>query len=323
MNRDLIFTAYSDLAKAALPPEKLEQWAREGPDLHVVAQDTSGTIVARCSIWFRATPPLENECPGVIGHFEADDRDSGTTVLENASQRLAGEGCTCAIGPMNGNTWQKYRLVIDPGIEPPFFLEPQNAELDVAAFRGAGFEEFALYSSAKVLLPAPADPRLEPARERLANNGVKIRELNVENFEQELREIHALSLEAFRHNLLYTDLTWSDFQHEYRPVQQILDPRFCLMAECDGMLVGFLFALPDLGGLPDRLVAKTLACDSAREFAGLGAVLVEELHRRAEAAGYRQVIHALEFEGNRSRNLSRRYGSTIRRYALFRRGLGS
>ena len=57
--------------------------------------------------------------------------------------RLAAERCTIAIGPVDGNTWQRYRLITEPGTEPPFFLEPDNPDAWPGQFTAAGFTPLA------------------------------------------------------------------------------------------------------------------------------------------------------------------------------------
>jgi len=321
MNTPFVYSESEAMLWTGLPESDIERMRRESPDRFTSLTDATGRTVARCSLWHRSPPALAGEVPGIIGHFSAESPEAGAYLLEQASATLAQFGCTRAIGPMDGNTWRKYRLVVDHGTEPPFFLEPWNPAGDVACFRESGFHEFARYHSAKVPLPAPRDPRLDRVRSRLGSAGVLFRELDLANFETELRAIHALSLRAFRHNLLYTDLDWEGFHAQYEPVKPLLNPRYSLLAEREGILVGYLFGLPDVGGQSDRLVAKTLACDTTRDYAGLGAVLTELLHARAEQDGFEQVVHALEYEGNRSTNLTRRYGEVIRRYALFAKEL--
>ena len=60
-----------------------------------------------------------------------------------------------------------------------------------------------------------------------------------------------------------------------------------------------------------------------RAQAGLGAVLLAEVHAVAGRLGYQRAIHALMHETNPSRNLSAHYAGAIRRYTLFKRSLAS
>src|SRR5689334_5383125 len=106
---------------------------------------------ARCSCWWSTghtlnTDRIEHvERVGIIGHYFADDADAGTRVLNDACAQLAAHGCTIAVGPMDGNTWRSYRLVIERGSEPPFFLEPDTPDAWVSHFTAAGFDTLANY----------------------------------------------------------------------------------------------------------------------------------------------------------------------------------
>jgi adenine deaminase len=75
----------------------------------------------------------------VIGHYGATQEGDGVAVLEAALGELARRGCTFAVGPMDGNTWRRYRLVTDRGTEPPYFMETTNPDDWPAHYAAAGF----------------------------------------------------------------------------------------------------------------------------------------------------------------------------------------
>ena len=138
------------------------------------------------------------------------------------------------------------------------------------------------------------------ARERLERAGVVVRDLRMEDFEEELRAIHGLSLVAFANNFLYTPIGEEEFVGMYEAVREAVAPRFVKLAEADGELAGFAFALPDAGGDARTLVMKTLAARPERRFGGLGALLMEESLSSAREAGMTRCVHALQHEGNSS-----------------------
>src|SRR5258708_2255008 len=121
-------------------PEQLAPWAGSGllwpfrpedlvthqPDAHWLGLNSDGCPTARCSLWWQQTPFFSGHRVGLIGQYAAADFSAARALLDYACNQLQQHGCTLAIGPMDGNTWRRYRLVTDPGTRPAFFLEPSH-----------------------------------------------------------------------------------------------------------------------------------------------------------------------------------------------------
>ena len=303
---------------------------------NILAHRAEGHVAAegaRCSWWLDTAPPLVGERPGVIGHFAATSAEAARAVLDRACAELAARGATVALGPMDGNTWRRYRWVTDSALdEPPFLMEPTTPPTYPAWWREAGFGPLATYQSALITRLDTIDPRLSRVRERLVAEGVTIRtlpssaDLTSARFETELRALHAVSLVSFAHNFLYTPLPESEFVAQYLPYREKIRPEFVFVAEHAGRCVGYMFSLPDFlraarGDPLDTLILKTAAILPGRAYAGLGALLAEMTHHAARAAGFTRVIHALALDDNPVTNITARHGSVMRRYALFSRRL--
>jgi GNAT superfamily N-acetyltransferase len=306
-----------------LPPDLLK---RHEPNSHWVLLNENQAIAAYCSLWWNNTPPYLNHRLGVIGHYATHDAESAGLLLNHACQELGARDCTMAVGPMDGNTWRRYRLLSQRGTEPIFFLEPDNPSDWCDQFRDAGFIPLATYSSALTADLSQTDPRLQRVEMRLQDLGVEVRSLNLQNFQQELQHIYQLSLISFRHNFLYTPIEAVEFVDQYSQIRPYVQPDLVLMAEHNNKLVGFLFAIPDLlqakrGELINTVIIKTVAVLPGRLYAGLGNVLVARVQAIAHQLGYTRAIHALMHDANNSRNLSSRYAHTIRRYTLFAKEL--
>lgn len=323
-----VFTG-DTLAAAATLPGPTPDYAPGA----VLAHRAEGHVAcdgARCSWWLDTAPPLAGERPGVVGHFAAVSAEAARAVLDRACDELARRGATVSIGPMDGNTWRRYRWVVEPGAEPPFLMEPWNPPAYPEWWRAAGFATLATYQSALVTRLDTRDPRLERVRERLAADGVAVRTLprglDPAAFAAELRALHAVSLVSFAHNYLYTPISAGDFVAQYLPYREKIRPEFVFVAEQHGRCVGYMFSLPDLlrpaRGLPsDTLILKTAAILPRRAYAGLGALLAEMTHHAARDAGFTRVVHALALEDNPVTNITARHGEPMRRYALFARHL--
>jgi GNAT superfamily N-acetyltransferase len=284
------------------------------------------TDSAQAWLWWTHVPSLAGERLGVIGQFHAASSQGAHAILTKACDELRTRGCSLAVGPMDGNTWRRYRLVTDPGDEPPFFLEPTNPPEWPQWWRESGFESLAEYYSTASDDVTTRDPRLEGVAHRMAAAGIAIRPIDLSRFEAELSCIHDVSVLSFQNNYLYTPLPRDAFVAQYRAVQACVRTELVLLAEQAGKPVGYVFAIPDRAqaqrGEPvTSFIVKTLAVLPGRAYAGLGALLLGRVHDAAHRLGFTRVIHALMHESNNSRNLSAHYAQTIRRYTLFQRRL--
>jgi len=310
---------------AVWPSLSAEDIGAHAPDASLVVTE-SGAMRARCSLWWRSTPPFGAERLGVIGHYAAASVEDGRSILDAAATELARQGCTLAVGPMDGNTWRRYRLVVDRGTEPPFFMEPTNPEDWPSHYEAAGFTPIAHYFSALNTNLSVRDERMGEVAERLDKVGVRLRTLDLGRFEQELKRIYWVAEISFAKAFLYTRLPESVFAAQYQRIRQFVRPELVLLAEHEDGLVGFAFNIPDVlelgsGGRPRTAIIKTLAVLPDRTYAGLGSLLTDRSHAAAAALGYTRMIHALMHESNRSRQISAHTGQPMRRYALFQRPL--
>ena len=270
---------------------------------------------ATCCVW-REAPALNGCRTAAIGAFDCEDAAAGARLLTAVTARLADEGFGAALGPMDGDTWHRYRLVVESDGRPPFLTEPTNPPHFLDAFGTAGFVPVAHYVSAVDTVVAPESPVLDRQRR------VRLRPYRPDDPDGELRRIHAVSLEAFSDNAFYQPLDFDGFRALYRPMLDRLDPELVLLAEDpSGRCVGFLFGLPDWleGSRPRTVIVKTVAS----LVRGVGGLILEAFYRRVRARGFDAVIHALIHEDNLSlRQSAKRDGRVFRRYALWGREIG-
>ena len=316
----------ASMVSGGVPVPSEATLAAERPQETWLVEEPHTGVAACCSLWWRDTPRLGRRRVGYIGHYAASRRGAARTLLRHAAQRLAARGCQLAIAPVDGSTWQNYRFVIDGGSRAPFFLEPQNPRQWVDDLTAAGFAPRATYRSAITEHLDHEPPRLGEIEGRLRADGVTLRPLDPARLDHELRRIHALALTCFKNNFLYTTISKQAFLVDYMKIMKAVRPDHVRLAERDGALCGFVFAVPDhaqarRGETVDTLILKTVAVRPDRACAGLGRVLIHEVNRMAARDGYRKVIHALMHESNASLAYSRRIASPLRRYAVFARGL--
>ena len=293
---------------AAFPPAVL------APDA-VVEVRARGIAHARCSLWWSATPSHRGRRMGFIGALTALGDDALAELVQRAAERLHDEGCALAAGPVDGDTWHRYRQVTWSDGTPPFPLEPFSAAKTAAVWQRAGFAPLETYASYRDDELGERDARVPALEARLRAAGVTLRPLDPTRFDEELVPIHALALRGFREGALYAPIGFEPFAAIYRPLLPQLDPRLCPIAERDGRIVGVLFALRDPRA-PGTVVLKTVVRDADRALAGLGFVLTDRVRAAAHAQGATRAISALQHDGSVARSLAAR-GVVCRRYAVF------
>jgi len=307
-----------------LPPFVATQIDEHNADIHLCVLGKTGEVHAHCSLWWKAVPKYGAHKVGVIGHYGSGEDDSAACLIEEAIRHLGRQSCTVAIGPMDGNTWHRYRFVTESGTEPTFFLEPVNPPQWPFQFQRAGFAPVAEYFSALNSDLARTDERSARHEARLEDRGIVVRTAEGENLEELLGRIYRVSRIAFTHNFLYTEIPEPAFRAQYAKILPHVRPELVLLAERHSELVGYLFAIPDLaqaarGSVIDTFLIKTVAILPNRELRGLGSVLVARAHEQGLRIGFRRCIHALMHESNISRNISGHFAETMRRYTVYSR----
>lgn len=257
---------------------------------------------------FRDAPSLDGKRTAALGDFACETPEAGARSIRDAMLLLKAEGFQAVLGPMNGNTWAKHRLVVESDGRPPFLMEPQNPAHFVDAFEQSGLQIVSRYVSAVM----PADE----LDSQTIVPGLSLRQLDPARAEAELTRVHALSLEAFASNHFYQPIALEPFLASYRPVLGVIDPELVLLLEDEaGALKGFLFAIPNLADPGSNAVILKTYASRAK---GGGAMLANEFHRRAKAKGFSSVIHALMHASNLSATHSgSKGGKVFRRYALW------
>lgn len=259
---------------------------------------------------FREGPSLDGLRTAALGEFACDGAEAGAAMIRDAMAILKAEGFGAVLGPMDGSTWAKHRLVVESDGRPAFLMEPQNPGHFVDAFDRSGLRIVSRYVSAVRPADVPESGSRSPP-------GLRLRNFDPARAEEELTRIHAVSLEAFASNTFYQPIELEAFLASYRPVLKAIDPELVLLAEdASGALKAFLFALPNFGEGPQprSVILKTYAS----RVKGGGSMLANAFHERARKRGFVDVIHALMHESNLSATHSGNTGGKVfRRYALW------
>jgi GNAT superfamily N-acetyltransferase len=292
----------------------------------------------------RRSPALRDEAGlpiGVLGFFEAmpGNQEAVNALFAAAVHWLRETGAGQIVGPMDGDTWHRYRLNAGPFNEPPFLLEPYNPPYYPALWEDAGFRVLETYSSTWADTAAVAR-RLEPRHREALAAGYRLRPFTALLFEDELTIIYELSRQVFAGNFLYTEITEDEFIALYAGARPLIDPGLIWFARSpEGQDVGFLFAYPDhfravaaLQGRRDLAAklrflwhrrgtktvnVKTLGVLPEHRRSGVGAALMHRVHVEALERGLHRANHCLFRDGNPSGGMAGEGAKLLRKYHLY------
>ena len=239
-------------------------------------------------------------------------------LLQWALNLCAELGYDYCLGPMNGSTWYPYRFSTQATVNP-FAMDLVNPLYYNKQFKDAGFKSVAKYNSS-VEKGKVSDHKSETDFEEHFNSkGIKVRNLDLENLEEELTKLGQFSNEAFQDNFLFTPIKIEKFISNYSRLKRYMDADFILIAENNKReICSMIFALKDPQDCTDKtLIMKTIAARKDYKYRGLTTFLSLRLMDQARTKGYNRFIHALMHEGNSSLRTSLKSGTTINQYALY------
>ena len=255
-----------------------------------------------------------------VGNYESiNNKNIAMKLFSHLSSEAKKTGAGYLIGPMNGSTWDSYRMSIHHN-HPNFFLEPWHHLYYNDHFLNAGFKIIGKYFSS-IDTTIKYDNEQVIARENeLKNEGVTFRSIDLTEYKKELEKIFEFNTIAFRTNFLYTPLDKEEFIKKYTETKKIIDPDFVVLAEDKNKeLIGYFFCIDDLLNTKEKsLIIKTIARHPDKKWKGLGHVIGNIIYRKAAEKKYTSVIHAFMFEQGTSTVISENYfGNIYKNYVLY------
>lgn len=187
---------------------------------------------------------------GFFGFFDCvNDQEVANKLFAAAEDWLRSEKMTTIIGPVNPSTNETCGLLIEGFDRPPVVMMTYNKPYYLNLIEGAGLSKKTDLLAWRLETTSVDERtvRLHKAlEERLKRDHITIRNINVKNFKEEARRLREVYNAAWDKNLGFVPMTNSEFDYLAKDLKMILNPKFCLVAEKDGKIVGFALALPDI-----------------------------------------------------------------------------
>ena len=232
--------------RAMLSRQRNPFFARAEAEYFVGRRDDR--VVGRISaIHNRAHNDFHGDRTGFFGFFEcADDLEAARALFDAAGAWLRGRGLDRMRGPTSFSTNDETGLLVDGFDTPPVLLMPHQPRYYARLVEGCGFakaKDLVAYQSTHDRLP----PRLIEGAERLqARYRLRTRALDMRRFGAELETVKRVYNRSWERNWGFVPMSGAEIDHLAAQLKPIVVPDLVAFAECDGDVVGFAAALPDL-----------------------------------------------------------------------------
>ena len=285
---------------------------------------------------------LDGRSVATIGNFEAlHDPEAAGALLSHAAAVARDEGAEEVIGPMIGDTWQKFRLNLGPWDEPPFFLEPYNPSYYSELWRQAGFEVLQTYRSLRVDDLAGAARYHQPRWASARALGYRIEPMSQSSADEALQRVHEMWSVAFAQNYLYTPIRLPTFKKIYNGLASVVTDAFSLfLIDRHGRDAGFALVFPDYARAvaamngkrhllaklrflthrdTDTVNIKSYGVMPEHRGKGLASAMAHRFFDDIAREGYDKAnICLIHDDNDASRHIDAHRGRVLRRYALYR-----
>lgn len=192
-----------------------------------------------------------NDKVGFFGFFDAiDDAEVASQLLEAAEEKLAAFGLTTIRGPYSPTVNDECGLLVEGYESTPFVMMPYNPPYYTGLYDQLGFKRardlYAFYVSGAVDPPERMIKIVEHAKHVA---GITIRDIDLKNLEHEMKFMVDLYNVTLNRNWGFVPLTYDELAYAAKDLKAIVDPSMIIIAEKDGIPVGFSMTLPNINEL--------------------------------------------------------------------------
>lgn len=211
----------------------------------------NGKVAGRIAAIFNKNHnAFNNTTDGFFGFFDCvNDKEISSMLFAKAEQWLKAQGATSIVGPANFSTNETCGLLINGFDTPPFAMMPYNKAYYESLIGDMGLHKKVDLIAYRFGVDGYDDKSVrlkEAIINRLSTKGIVIRPVVKKHFQAEVDKIREVYNSAWDRNLGFVPMTHKEFDYLAKDLKMILDTDFCLVAEKDGKVVGFVLAIPDI-----------------------------------------------------------------------------
>ncbi|MEO8597395.1 MAG: N-acetyltransferase [Candidatus Solibacter sp.] len=233
--------------KELLDREKHPYYANAEVELFLARRN--GEVVGRiAAIIDRNHNRFHQESAGFFGFFECvNDVTVARPLLEQAKQWVFERGARFLRGPVNPSTNYECGMLVDGFDSQPMVMTTYNPRYYPELMEQVGLSKakdlYAYLSNANTIETAKID---RVAKKVLKTTGVKVRPIDMKNFQREVEQIWEVYGAAWQRNWGFIPMTREEFFLMGKEMKMILKPELVLVGEAGDKMAGFALALPDV-----------------------------------------------------------------------------
>jgi GNAT superfamily N-acetyltransferase len=289
---------------------------------------------------------------GWFGFFETeDDAETAGGLLDAAAAWLRGRGRERMLGPADFTTNDECGLLVEGYEHAPMILQPWHPPHYRQHVESWGMTKTIDLLMWKLWLGELKqgdqfhDFIEDAARTAEREHGVKVRNVNKRELDDEFRELMKIYNEAWGSNWGFVPITDEERRFQTENLKPVLDENWTMVAEIDGEVVGGAITLPDINQVLVKMRGRLLPLgwwhfltgrrriDSVRVFAlgvrsryqhmGVAAALYVRHRQTAERMPQKggETGWILETNEPMNRAMEGMGGEVIKRYRIYERGL--
>lgn len=286
-------------------------------DAEMFLAERDGRVVGRImAILNRAHNEFHNEHAGFFGFFEVEnDSEAAAALLDVARAWVRERGAEVIRGPVNPSTNYECGLLVEGFDLDPMVMMTYNPPYYAELLEACGMNKaMDLYAYAIAASYFNHSNKLQRVAERLRKKDrISVREIDKKDFKNEVAVVRRIYNDAWSRNWGFVPMSEEEFDHLAKDLKQIVDQRVTMIAERETEAgerrpIGFLLAVPDINCalkkingrlLPFGLLKllwhsrkissiRVITMGAVLEYQsmGMGSIFLDEIYRRAPAAGY-------------------------------------
>jgi GNAT superfamily N-acetyltransferase len=232
-------------------------YQRNGELIPLLAVRDGRPVGRIAAIVNRAHNEYYRDRTGFFGFFDCiDDMGVALALFRAACGELRTRGLDTIRGPYNPTVNDECGLLVEGFDRPPFVMMPYNPPYYLPLYEGLGLKKardlYAYYLSTDIVLPE----RIRKICERVRRStGLTLRTVNLKRLDDELTVIHRLYNSTLDRNWGFVPITMDDLRFAAADLRAILNPELVMIAEKDGVPVGFSLCFPNVNETMGKLRA--------------------------------------------------------------------